>query len=194
MNLRYVTATALMILCVSRTSFAAEPVLIAIGSINGQYEDFATETAGRLPNNVPGNRLGGIGSGLAHLGGDWFVAIPDRGLNAVPYNACMDDTVSYINRFHTMHLSLSPSDPGSVLPFTLTPMLAATTLLSSRAPLVYGAGCGTQGSGVPALNAVHEPARCPVGCGRHPRIERPAQRLHLRRVRPLRVRVQPLHR
>ncbi len=154
MNLRHVTAVALTILCVSRTSFAAEPVLIAIGSINGQYEDFAAETAGRLPNNVPGNRLGGIGSGLAHLGGDWFVAIPDRGPNAVPYNACMDDTVSYINRFHTMHLSLSPSDPGSALPFTLTPMLAATTLLSSRAPLVYGAGCGTQGSGVPALNAI----------------------------------------
>ena len=154
MNLRHVTAVALTILCVSRTSFAAEPVLIAIGSINGQYEDFAAETAGRLPNNVPGNRLGGIGSGLAHLGGDWFVAIPDRGPNAVPYNACMDDTVSYINRFHTMHLSLSPSDPGSALPFTLTPMLAATTLLSSRAPLVYGAGCGSQGSGVPALNAI----------------------------------------
>ena len=66
----------------------------------------------------------------------------------------MDDTVSYINRFHTFHLSLSPSDPGSVLPFTLTPMLVGTTLLSSQTPLVYGAGCGVAGSGVPALNAV----------------------------------------
>ena len=131
MKRRYLTA-ALVMLSISRMSFAAEPVLIAIGSINGQYEDFATQTAGRLANNVPGNRLGGIGSGLAHLGGDWFVAIPDRGPNAVPYNSCMDDTVSYINRFHTVHLSLSPSDPGSALPFTLTPMLAATTLLSSR--------------------------------------------------------------
>src|SRR4249920_224160 len=137
MTRRYVAAALIMLLFISQTSLAAEPVLIAIGSINGLYEDFATDTAGRLPNNVPGNRLGGIGSGLAHLGGDWFVAIPDRGPNAVPYNACMDDTVSYINRFHTMHLSLSPSDPGSALPFTLTPMLAATTLLSSRAPLVY---------------------------------------------------------
>jgi hypothetical protein len=66
----------------------------------------------------------------------------------------MDDTVSYINRFHTFHLSLSPSDPGSKLPFTLTPMLVATTLLSSKSPLVYGAGCGVAGSGVPALNAI----------------------------------------
>ena len=154
MKLWQVTASVLMMCCCTRMSSAAEPVLIAIGSVNGLYEDFSAETAGRLANGVPGNRLGGIGSGLAHLGGDWFVAIPDRGPNAVSYNACMDDTVSFINRFHTLHLSLSPSDPGSALPFTLTPMLAATTLLSSRSPLVYGAGCGTVGSGVPALNAV----------------------------------------
>ncbi len=104
-------------------------------------------------NGVRGNRLGGIGSGLAYLGGDYFVALPDRGPNAVPFNPCTDDTVSYINRFHTMHLSLSPSDAGSTsLPFTLTPMVVATTLLSSRAPLTYGAGCGLVGGGEPALN------------------------------------------
>ena len=73
----------------------------------------------------------------------------------MPYNSCVDDTVSYINRFHTMHLSLSPSDPGAKLPLTLTPMLTATTLLSSRTPLVYGAGCGVKPvNGAPALNAV----------------------------------------
>jgi hypothetical protein len=155
MSLRKVTTAALAMsfLC-GQASYAAEPVLVAIGSINGLYEDFATQTAGLLANNVPGNRLGGLGSGLTYLGGDWFLALPDRGPNAVPYNPCMDDTVSYINRFHTLHLSLSPSDPGSKFPFTLTPMLAATTLLSSPSPLVYGAGCGVAGSGVPALNAI----------------------------------------
>jgi hypothetical protein len=155
MTRRVITAVLLLSLCFTQSTFAAEPVLIAIGSISGSYEDFARQTAALLDNNVPGNRLGGLGSGLAHLGGDWFLALPDRGPNAVSYNPCMDDTVSYINRFHTVHLSLSPSDPGSAMPFTLTPMLVGTTLLSSRSPLVYGAGCGVAGSGVPALNAVN---------------------------------------
>jgi hypothetical protein len=93
-----------------------------------------------------------MGSGLAHLTGDWFLALPDRGPNAVAFNPCTDDTVAYITRFHTLHLSLSPSDPGSTLPFTLTPMVAGTTLLSSEAPLVYGQGCGLVGSGEPELN------------------------------------------
>ena len=136
-------------------AYAADPVLVAIGTIDGHYEDASVQTAAPLANGVPGNRLGGIGSGLAHLGGNRFLALPDRGPNAVPYNACMDDTVSYINRFHTLHLSLSPSDAGSLLPLTLTPMLVRTTLLSSATPLVYGAGCGVVGSGVPALNSVN---------------------------------------
>jgi hypothetical protein len=162
MNLRKMTTAALVIslFCV-QASYAAEPTLIAIGSVSGLYEDFATQTAGLLENSVPGNRLGGLGSGLAYLGGNWFLALPDRGPNAVAYNSCLDDTVSYINRFHTFHLSLSPSDPGSTLPFTLTPMLVATTLLSSHSPLVYGAGCAAalpetakKVSGVPPLNGV----------------------------------------
>jgi hypothetical protein len=154
MRVRRVTTTVLAVsLLFGQTSYAAEPVLIAIGNVSGLYEDFATQTSAPLPNGVPGNRLGGIGSGLAYLGDNWFLALPDRGPNAVAYNPCLDDTVSYINRFHTFHLGLSPSDPGSALPFTLTPMLFATTLLSSRTPLVYGTGCGAAGSGVPSLNA-----------------------------------------
>lgn len=155
MSRRKVASTFLIsLLFFAQLSYGADPVLIAIGDVSGLYEDFATQTAGPLENKVPGNRLGGLGSGLAYLGGDWFLALPDRGPNAVSYNACMDDTVSYINRFHTFHMGLSPSDPGSKLPFTLTPMLVATTLLSSRAPLVYGSGCGVAGSGAPALNAI----------------------------------------
>src|SRR5262252_10606622 len=137
--------------------------LIASGSISGTYEDFAIETAAPLENGIPGNRLGGIGSGLAYAGGNTFLALPDRGPNAKPYNSLVDDTVSFIARFHTFTLSLAPSDPGSALPFTLTPTLRKTTLLSSESPLVYGSGAGLGnridgmtpiGSGAPELNAV----------------------------------------
>jgi hypothetical protein len=151
---RVISGVAIVTLAAVRTTSAAQPTLIAIGSVSGQYEDFATDTSAPLENGVPGNRLGGLGSGLTYIGGDWFLALPDRGPNAVPYNSCMDDTATYINRFHTFHLSLSPSDAGARLPFTLTPMLVDTTLLSSEKPLVYGAGCGITGTGVPALNSV----------------------------------------
>ncbi|HVO96389.1 MAG TPA: esterase-like activity of phytase family protein [Terriglobales bacterium] len=137
-------------------SAQADPKLIAIGRVSGLYEDFAPQTADPLENGFPGNRLGGIGSGLAYAGGTTFIAIPDRGPNAVVYNPLVDNTNSYINRFHTFNLSLSPSDPGSPLPFTLTPMLTKTTLLSSRTPLYYGTGAAVAlGSGAPALNAKH---------------------------------------
>jgi len=130
--------------------------LIAIGSVSGSYEDFAIETAGPLENGVPGNRLGGIGSGLAYAGCNTFIALPDRGPNATPYNSAVDNTTSYITRFQTLNLSLAPSDPGSALPFTLTPFLTATPLLWSRTPLSYGTGAGLGlDSGAPALNTQH---------------------------------------
>ena len=167
MKLRSVCTTALVlsVLLVQTTHATpppAGPFIIAIGSIDGLYEDFATRTAAPLENHLPGNRLGGIGSGLTWLGGDYFLGLPDRGPNATDYNDCLapdgkdalDNTTSFINRFQTLHLSLAPSDPGSKLPFTLTPMLVGTTLLSSHTPLVYGPGCGDAHSGVPALNAI----------------------------------------
>ena len=140
----------------------AEVELISIGEISGAYEDLASQTAAPLENSVPGNRLGGIGSAIAYAGDSTFLTLPDRGPNAKPYNSSVDDTVSYIARFHTFRLSLAPSDPGSPLPFTLTPTLRDTTLLSSRQPLVYGTGVGLGyrvdgvtplGSGAPALNS-----------------------------------------
>ncbi len=148
-------AVSLLALLLIASAVHAEPTLIAIGSISGTYEDFATETSAPLENGVPGNRLGGLGSGIAYAGGNIFLALPDRGPNAKPYNSAVDDTTSYIARFQTLHMSLAPSDPGSALPFTLTPMLLDTTLLSSKTALVYGSGTNFGlGSGAPALNAV----------------------------------------
>jgi hypothetical protein len=127
----------------------AAPDLVAVGTISGTYQDLDRATAGALENGVAGNRLGGLGSGLTWAGADTFLAVPDRGPNAVPFDSTVDDTVAYINRFETFRLALAPSDAGSALPLTLTPTLRATTLLSSSTPLVYG---DLDGSGVPALN------------------------------------------
>ena len=90
---------------------------------------------------MPANILGGLGSGLAFAGGDTFLAVPDRGPNAVEYNDAVDNTASYINRFQTLKLNLT-ANPGGALPFTLTPTLTKTTLLYSSAPLTYGSGAG----------------------------------------------------
>ena len=128
--------------------------LIATGTLDAAGVDSSIQTAKPLENGTPGNMFGGIGSGLAHAGGDRFVAMPDRGPNAVPYNDCVDDTTSDIPRFHTLRLRLVPnSDPG--LPFVLKPSLEQTTLMSSPTPLTYGdglAGCPTLPAGAPHLN------------------------------------------
>ncbi|SEL24152.1 FxDxF family PEP-CTERM protein [Nitrosovibrio tenuis] len=134
--------------------------LIAVGSLNGTFSDLSSQTSGPLENGVAGNILGGLGSGFAWAGGNTFLATPDRGPNATSYNSLVDDTTSYITRFQTLQMNLTATASGS-LPYTLTPTLTATTLLSSSTPLTYGTGAlGTDAthtldSGVPALNAVN---------------------------------------
>ena len=60
--------------------------LIAIGKVSGKYQDMAIKTASSLESGVAGNMLGGVGSGLAYAGSNTFLALPDRGPNATPYN------------------------------------------------------------------------------------------------------------
>ncbi len=130
--------------------------LIAIGHLPGTIADRSHATAAPLENGVAGNLLGGIGSGIAYAGWGTFLAIPDRGPNAVSYNDAIDDTASYINRFQTIRMQLTPSGAESPLPFSLTPTLEETTLLYDRAPLVYGSGAGLGvGPGAPALDSRH---------------------------------------
>ena len=138
------------------TAARAQVALIAKGAVSGAYEDLSGSTAAPLENGVAGNRLGGLGSGIAYAGGTTFITVPDRGPNALSYNAAIDDTASYIARIETFNLSLSPAaaDSGTSLPFVLTPTLRHTTLLSSETPLVYGSGAGLGvGSGAPSLNS-----------------------------------------
>ena len=137
---------------VAATVASAEPALIATANIDPNSRDLSAETAAPLENGVPGNLLGGVGSGLAYAGNDTFLALPDRGPNAKSYNPALDDTSSYITRFQTFSLRLTPTLTGR-LPFTLTPELKATTLLSSATPLIYGDGkAAGVGNGAPALN------------------------------------------
>src|SRR5262245_32373687 len=149
-----ISASLFVLLLGPQASYAA-PGLIAIGKLDGSLRDLAA-TSAPLENGAPGNLLGGLGSGIAHAYGDTFLALPDRGPNTIPYNSCIDNTASYINRFQTIRLVLGPNPafPGShQLPFLLTPMVLATTLLSSPSALVYGQGvcCGLP-EGAPRLN------------------------------------------
>lgn len=66
--------------------------LIATDQLDGHGGALAYRTSGPLENNVPGNVLGGLGSGLAYAGCNTFLALPDRGPNAVAYDALADDT------------------------------------------------------------------------------------------------------
>jgi hypothetical protein len=130
--------------------------LIATGTLDGTTD--LSGLTGTLENGLAGNVLGGIGSGLAYAGGNYFYAIPDRGPNATPYNGAVDDTSSFISRFDTVRLTLTPSSSG--LPFKLGTALVKTTLLSSPTALAYGTGAGLGnkydgtplGSGAPSVN------------------------------------------
>ena len=130
---------------------SAKVTFLAQGTLGGTADKSGLDYL--LENGVRADVLGGIGSGLAYAGGNTFLAIPDRGPNAVAYNKAIDDTTSYVSRFHTLTLDLTPSAQAGGLPFTVSPTLTATTLLYSPTPLVYGSGAGLGvGSGAPVIN------------------------------------------
>jgi hypothetical protein len=120
----------------------AQVALIAKGTLTsssaGQYKDLSGLN-GTLENGAPANLLGGLGSGIAYVSGDTFVAVPDRGPNAIPFNPLIDDTASYIPRVQTIQMNLA-KNKGAGLPYMITPKLQDTTLLWALLPLVYGDG------------------------------------------------------
>lgn len=155
--MRHTSAALLLLAGAAALPAHASIVLLAHGVLPGSHD--RSGLTGTLENGLSADILGGLGSGLTYAGGNSFLAVPDRGPNATPYNSKVDDTSSFISRFHTLTLSLSDSGGGS-LPFTLSASLDKTTLLSSSTPLNYGtgAGLGSQmngqplGSGAPAQN------------------------------------------
>ena len=84
----------------------ASPTLVATGSLSGSGSDLSGLTE-NLESGTSASLLGGIGSGLAWAGGNTFLALPDRGPNATVWNAALDNTTSYLSRFHTLTLTLN---------------------------------------------------------------------------------------
>ena len=151
---RFLLASAsLVALAIAPAANAAQ--LLAIGTLSGTTDlSGLSGTANQLESGLAGDVLGGIGSALAWAGGNTFLALPDRGPNATTYagGTPVDNTTSYISRFQTISMSLTPS--GNAIPFNLTPTLTGTTLLSSPTALTYGS-TGGLASGVPAANAAN---------------------------------------
>jgi hypothetical protein len=109
----------------------AAVTFLGTGSLPANGTDLSGLT-GTLESGASPSLLGGIGSAIAYTGvGGRFLVLPDRGPNATPYDSAVDDTTSYIDRFHEVNLAITPSGAS----FTITPSLISTTLLSSATPL-----------------------------------------------------------
>ncbi|MEO8627722.1 MAG: esterase-like activity of phytase family protein [Betaproteobacteria bacterium] len=125
-------AAVTCLFCFASSATQATVTLLGIGSLPADAVDLSGLTD-PLENGAVQNLLGGIGSSLAYTGfGNRFLVVPDRGPNATPYDPAVDDTTSYIDRFHEIDLKLTASGSG----YTVTPTLVHTTLLSSATPLV----------------------------------------------------------
>jgi hypothetical protein len=163
MKIIRLTLAAMVFVFAALHAFAG-PILLANATLTSSSDGYYTDLSGlkgTMENGVAKTLLGGLGSGLAWAWGNTFIAVPDRGPNAVSYDSLIDDTVTYIPRFHTISMdlelnqwrSLSFTRTPGTLPFTLTPTLEKTTLLYSSQPLTYGTGDGLGvGPGAPSEN------------------------------------------
>lgn len=134
MSKHFLAALALGVAAALPTHAAV--TLIAHGTLAAGGSDLSGLSA-PMENGLPGNLLGGLGSGLAWAGGTTFLAVPDRGPNATPWNDAVDNTSTWIPRFQTLELTLTPT-PGAALPYALNASLTGTTLLYANEALNYG--------------------------------------------------------
>jgi len=151
-----IVSVSLPIVLLAVLGAQAQITLLSVGSLDRSRAGVLTDLSGltdTLENGAHASLLGGFGSAITYAGGSAFLALPDRGPNAISYDSNLDDTASYINRFHTINFELSPKNGGLGSPFTLGLSLRSTTLLWSPTPLVYGAGDTKVGTGAPSLNS-----------------------------------------
>ena len=163
MSVPFRAALACALLSCAAQPAAAAFELLGIGTLTGSSAGSNADLSGltgTLEDGSAKNLLGGLGSGFTWAGGNTYLAVPDRGPNANNYAAAVDNTTSYISRFHTLSLQFSANAPGSPQPFTVIPTLNATTLLYSATALTYGTGIGlaSGGGNLPAGNAVNTTA------------------------------------
>ena len=107
-KLLYGTVIAAVLSVFGATGASGQVNLIAKGALTESSAGLYADLSGldyNLENGAPANLLGGLGSGLAWGYGDRFLAVPDRGPNAVSFDSLVDDTVSYIPRFHTLKMN-----------------------------------------------------------------------------------------
>ena len=117
---------------------AAGPKLLGIATLTGATDQSGLK--GKLENQVDaGNMLGGTGSSLTYAGHDRFLALPDRGPNARVWSEELDQTTSFVSRFHEITLIAEPSKTGAPWPMAIKASLKETRLLYSDTPLNYGA-------------------------------------------------------
>lgn len=152
---RSVFAALVLSAFLSSSVATAQIQLIGIGTLDhstkGANVDLFPDTM-PLENGLAANVLGGLGSGFAYAGGDTFLALPDRGPNASPYNSAVDNTTSFVSRFQTLRIKLSQQPEGSNLPIAVNVELTATTPLFSTTPLTYAQASQGLPEGTPRSN------------------------------------------
>ena len=130
----FLIALALVLFVAPRSQSQTLP-LVATGTLDKTRGGNNADLSGlhyTLENGVPANSLGGFGSAITYASGNTFLALPDRGPNAVTFDALIDNTASYVNRFHTITMNLEPNKNSSGLPYLLTPEMRATTRCGAR--------------------------------------------------------------
>ena len=112
----FLIALTLVLFVAPRSQSQTLP-LVATGTLDktrgGENADLSGLHYISLRNGVAANFLGGFGSAIAYASGNTFLALPDRGPNAVPFVNLVDNTASYVNRFHTINMILKPNTNSS---------------------------------------------------------------------------------
>ena len=95
----------------------AQTKLLAVGTLDQSRAGSFADLSGLkydLENGAPANSLGGFGSAIAYASGNTFLALPDRGPNAIEFDDAIDNTASYVNRFHTVTMDLHRTEAPRV--------------------------------------------------------------------------------